>query len=120
MVIISLLWKISVAKIAKSISFRNNCDKNIEFYVKKMTSGEALLAQCHYSGGKMQNRSMALHIKMNIYIPLKPFLMLLNLPVQECRAVSRNARRGSSPQCGTIRAAAHSRQAPTGVAQGVC
>lgn len=48
MVIISLLWKNSWAKIAKSIFFYNNCDKNIGFCVKIMTLGEALLAQCHY------------------------------------------------------------------------
>ncbi len=42
MVIISLLWKISVAKISKSISFRNNCDKNIEFYVKKNDIGRSV------------------------------------------------------------------------------
>ena len=110
MVIISLLWKNSWAKITKSISFRNIYDKNIGFCVKIMTSGEALLAQCHYSGGKMQNRSTALHIRMNIYIPLKPFLMPLNHPLQGCRVWPRTVRYGSSPRCDTVRAATRNRQ----------
>ena len=76
MVIISLLWKNSWAKITKSILFYNNSDKNIGFCVKIMTLGEQRFAQCHYPGIKMQNRSTALHIRMNIYIPLKPFLKL--------------------------------------------
>ena len=110
MVIISLLWKNSWAKITKSIFFYNNCDKNIGFCVKIMTSGEAALARCHYPGIKMQNRSTALHIKMNIYIPGESFSKPLNLPLQGCRAWPRTVRCGSSPRCDTVRAATRNRQ----------
>ncbi len=48
MVIIVCFWKISVAKIAKSVLFCNIYDKNIGFCVKIMTLGELLLAQCLY------------------------------------------------------------------------